>query len=178
MASITFWNRLEPRPRSNSIRESLAARIRDPLWLLTRQWQMGEFRGADAGSPAWVEYAGAAARLTGWRPAPAPGAPAAPFTPIPPAAPLERTLLAEPFAPDRALAVELGQRFETRLSRAGGAAAIPAFRARYPISAAGVDPLDEATLRFVAVCAGRALDGLALATDARASAPAVPPGVT
>ena len=63
MASITFWNRLEPRPRSNSIRESLAARIRDPLWLLTRQWQMGEFRGDDAGSPikakVHIETAGA-----------------------------------------------------------------------------------------------------------------------
>ena len=25
--------------------------MRDPLWMLTRQWQMGEFRGDDAGSP-------------------------------------------------------------------------------------------------------------------------------
>ena len=30
---------------------SLQAQIRDPLWLLARQWQVGEFAGDDAGSP-------------------------------------------------------------------------------------------------------------------------------
>src|SRR5207245_7558878 len=56
--SITFWNRLEPRPRSpGSVRDTLAARVRDPVWMLTRQWQMGEFRGEDAGSPANVRIA-------------------------------------------------------------------------------------------------------------------------
>ena len=54
MASITYWNRLEPRPVAPSIAETLAARLRDPLWLLTRQWQFGEFQGEDAGSPAYV----------------------------------------------------------------------------------------------------------------------------
>ncbi|MCC5636572.1 hypothetical protein LC593_11995 [Nostoc sp. CHAB 5844] len=34
---------------------SLAARVADPLWFLTRQWQMGEFHGEDAGSPILVE---------------------------------------------------------------------------------------------------------------------------
>ena len=49
--SITYWNRLEPRPRSSSIKRSLAAQVRDPLWLLGRQWQVGEFQGEDAGVP-------------------------------------------------------------------------------------------------------------------------------
>src|SRR5215203_1910982 len=30
---------------------SLRAEIRDPLWMLTRQWQMGEFQAEDCGSP-------------------------------------------------------------------------------------------------------------------------------
>ena len=28
---------------------ALRAEVRDPLWMLTRQWQMGEFQGDDAG---------------------------------------------------------------------------------------------------------------------------------
>lgn len=48
--AITLWNRLEGRPRSADFERSLRAEIRDPLWMLTRQWQFGEFKGEDAGS--------------------------------------------------------------------------------------------------------------------------------
>lgn len=47
---ITAYNRLEPRPRTENFERSLRAEIRDPLWMLTRQWQMGEFEAEDAGS--------------------------------------------------------------------------------------------------------------------------------
>jgi hypothetical protein len=49
--AVTAWNRLEPRPRSHDFTRSLRAEIRDPLWMLTRQWQLGELRAEDAGSP-------------------------------------------------------------------------------------------------------------------------------
>ena len=49
--SITTWTRLEPLPREGSMQRSLQAQVRDPLWFLARQWQMGEFLGDDAGSP-------------------------------------------------------------------------------------------------------------------------------
>ena len=49
--AITRWNRLEGRPRSHHFDRALRAEIRDPLWMLTKQWQLGEFRGDDAGSP-------------------------------------------------------------------------------------------------------------------------------
>lgn len=49
--AIVAWNRLEARPRSNDFSRSLRAEVRDPLWLLTRQWQMGELEAEDAGSP-------------------------------------------------------------------------------------------------------------------------------
>jgi len=49
-AAITLWNRLEGRPRKEDFGRSLRAEIRDPLWMLTRQWQFGEFKGEDAGS--------------------------------------------------------------------------------------------------------------------------------
>jgi hypothetical protein len=48
--SITAYNRLESRPRSQNFERSLRAEIRDPLWMLTRQWQMGEFEAEDTGS--------------------------------------------------------------------------------------------------------------------------------
>lgn len=48
--SITAYNRLEPRPRSQNFDQSLRAEVRDPLWFLTRQWQMGELESEDCGS--------------------------------------------------------------------------------------------------------------------------------
>jgi hypothetical protein len=49
--AITRWNRLEGRPRTHNFDRALRAEVRDALWMLTKQWQMGEFRGDDAGSP-------------------------------------------------------------------------------------------------------------------------------
>nr|GEU80796.1 hypothetical protein [Tanacetum cinerariifolium] len=50
-------NRLESRPRSDEFNRALRAEIRDPLWLLARQWQMREFRAEDRGAPAFIEAA-------------------------------------------------------------------------------------------------------------------------
>ncbi|TFV61569.1 hypothetical protein E4P42_01360 [Mycobacterium sp. PS03-16] len=47
--------RFEPLPRDPSLDDGVAARVHDPLWLLCRQWQFGEFRGEDAGSIAMVD---------------------------------------------------------------------------------------------------------------------------
>lgn len=52
---ITVWNRLEGRPRTEKFDRALRAELRDPLWMLTRQWQMGEFRGDDAASPIFAK---------------------------------------------------------------------------------------------------------------------------
>jgi hypothetical protein len=43
---------------------SLQARIYDPLWLLARQWQFGEFQGEDNGSPVIARWNGESAPLT------------------------------------------------------------------------------------------------------------------
>ena len=56
--------RLEPRSRSAEMRTSLQARVYDPLWLLARQWQFGEFQGEDNGSPITAHWRGESARLT------------------------------------------------------------------------------------------------------------------
>ncbi|MCP3994205.1 MAG: hypothetical protein GY722_03945 [bacterium] len=49
--AITAYNRLEARPRAHDFTRSLSAEVRDPLWFLTRQWQLGELTAEDAGSP-------------------------------------------------------------------------------------------------------------------------------
>lgn len=51
MGSLTTWNRMEPRTRSETL-PGLQARIADPLWLLAVQWQSGEPTGAAPGTPA------------------------------------------------------------------------------------------------------------------------------
>jgi hypothetical protein len=160
--SITRWNRIEPRPRSPDLAEALAARIRDPLWMLTRQWQLGELQGEDAGSPTFVEVDGRVARID--RVALGDG----PFAPLPAGAPLERLVEAEPFAPDLSVRVELGQTFEALLDAEGAAALVPAFRAAYPLpERRTLDPRDADALRFLDLCAGRAIDGVALYLAAR-----------
>lgn len=44
------WNRLEPVPRKAEFDKVLECGVHDALWMLTRQWQFGEFKGEDAGS--------------------------------------------------------------------------------------------------------------------------------
>lgn len=49
--TLVTWNRIEPVNQADTIELGLAARIADPLWLLGRQWQIGELVAEDAGSP-------------------------------------------------------------------------------------------------------------------------------
>lgn len=51
--TIVMWNRLEGRPRTHHFDKALKAEVRDALWMLCKQWQLGEFKGEDAGSPVF-----------------------------------------------------------------------------------------------------------------------------
>ena len=51
MPTISDGVRLEPRVRRPDSSAGLQAHVRDPLWMLARQWQFGEFQADDAGSP-------------------------------------------------------------------------------------------------------------------------------
>lgn len=64
LPTITLWNRLEARPRTDNFDRALKAEVRDALWMLTKQWQMGEFRGDDAGSPVTSKIHMGTTRLT------------------------------------------------------------------------------------------------------------------
>ena len=52
-----------------SFDRALQAEVRDALWMLTKQWQMGEFRGSDAGSPVFAKLLMQTTRLTKYQPA-------------------------------------------------------------------------------------------------------------
>ena len=170
--SITYWNRVEPSPRSESLLPGLAAAVRDPLWFLTRQWQFGEFQGEDAASPAFVAVAVRAGRLDGW--AAGDGAP----QPYAGQAPLEVVAEGEPVTPDLRTAVELGQALERRLPPPVAAA----FRDAYPLPAiASLDAeraRDAAVVRLLRVCAGRTCDGIAALAAIRAAQPNLPAELT
>lgn len=66
--SITMWNRLEGRPRTANFDRALRAEVRDALWMLGKQWQMGEFQGSDAGSPVFAKLQVDKTRLTMYQP--------------------------------------------------------------------------------------------------------------
>ncbi|HJQ35116.1 MAG TPA: hypothetical protein VJ866_23400 [Pyrinomonadaceae bacterium] len=171
MPSITFWNRLEPRPRGKDISESLAARLRDPLWLLARQWQFGEFQGEDAGSPAYVSVTSTSARPSSW------GLPGTAGRRLPDG-PLESVLTREELdGSDLSLVAELGQTFVALLEHFGASdAAASAFREAFPVAASALGD-DPETASFRGVCAGRVVDGVALFRSASASPGALTSGV-
>jgi hypothetical protein len=52
------------------LEESLQAQVRDPLWMLARQWQFGEFQGEDAGSLVQAELVVEAGQVDSYYPGP------------------------------------------------------------------------------------------------------------
>lgn len=157
MASMTYWSQLRPSPRTPSVAAGLAAGVRDPAWLLARQWQLAEFEGLDGGSPAYVRI----------------GSRTTPFesiaigdtvVPLTPGQLLEPTLEAETPQPDLATRAELGQTFESLVP----AAIAKLYRDAYPIAAAVADA-DPGETRFRSICAGRVTDGVALYQAAKAA---------
>jgi hypothetical protein len=167
MSSITIFERLEPRPRANDLGTNVAAGVYDPLWFLTRQWQIGEFQGRDAGSLAYVDYFGSQATLPRF-------VIQNQAKSVDPGIPLEKQTLAEPIEPDFSLRVELGQLFASLLGDQFPDPAdadtlkdlLDAFLANFGLqnltSSDELDPIDPSTRRFLTLCVGRTVDGYAL----------------
>lgn len=61
--------RLEPQSVSGDPRFGAEAAVADPLWMIARQWQLGELLGEDAGSPVSVEVTSRVLPVTAWAPA-------------------------------------------------------------------------------------------------------------
>jgi hypothetical protein len=174
--SITTWTRLEPQPRDASMERSLQAQVRDPLWMLARQWQVGEFLGADAGSPVQATLEAETQSVTTYRP----GADDSATVVLDPNLPVEVHVERETPTLRLRGSVQLGMYFEglVRGSIAGPEIVVAAFRHTFPISAAVPDPTyaPVSAVRFRALMAGRATDGEALYVSAAAvQAGQVPP---
>ncbi len=173
--SITSWQRLVPISRSADFATAIAAEIHDPLWMLARQHQIGELRGQDAGSPAFVRIGYKEAALTDLLLTSATGTTT---IPIDPQKPFEAQILPEPQTPDLATRVELGFTFLQILNEAFGARAAAIRQvfstvstlALQPPSGSPFDPIDPTTATFASMTVGRALDGLGAYALAQAQA--------
>lgn len=174
MASVTGWTRLEPRTRQPEMSEGLAAQIHDPLWLLTRQWQLGEFKGEDTGSPIIARLQAESALLTRYHPGVvSSGSKVNGQSYDSRKLPLETLVEREPVTPPvhskPGLAAQLGLRFIQMLQAQGLGTYRQAYLARYPFVRAVGGAFDDASQNFMAVMAGRVPDGERLYTDLRAA---------
>ena len=173
---ITIWNRLEGRPRTEAFDRALRAEVRDALWFLTRQWQMGEFRGDDAGSPISVKVR---LEMTKLRKYQAVSGPVEPFSDaIPLEAHVERMPLrfsqrARPDAEPHGMALDIrllmGRQWLKMIQGVAPATAAQEFRATYPVHEPDpTNPLDSPTCAHpeawsnFAAAAGRRMDGAQL----------------
>lgn len=171
--TLTRYNRLEARPRTDNFNRALRAEVRDALWMLSKQWQMGEFLGDDAGTPVSAKIHVQGQRITKYRPF---GDPVQKFdldTPL--EATVERRPVPfvmgnQPMALD--LRLQMGQRW---LKMVPASAAQP-FRDAYPI--AQPDPANKADAAICAhaevwqqfkAVAGRAMDGAGLYAHLKAN---------
>jgi hypothetical protein len=162
MPSVTIWNRLEPRARVDGLSSSLAARVHDPLWLLARQWQVGEFAGTNAGSPLTANVQWTTAMYD--RYASGTGEP----QPYDGHAPMEALIEREAVRPQEASAdllqaAEAGLQFLRLLDAASLGHLRPSYVQQYPLAAP--PNADSDTLKLCSVVTGRALDGIKLRAD-------------
>lgn len=136
-------SRYETPTRGHGIGEGLAARAADPLWLLGRQWQFGEYRHENAASPAWVEISMLAHFVDESRTADGPSW--QPFDVV--QAPLERIVEEHGGGPSPRLRLEGGLRLRRALTAAGRPGDLAAFLAHCPFPAAPMVDAADAALR-------------------------------
>ena len=156
---------LEPRNQCPDMQDGLQARVHDPLWLLARQWQTGEFKADDAGSTVGAQLQLETAPLTRYRSANAASA----VSYAPAKTPLEtiverETVNAAPGVNLRA-AAEAGLHFTRLLSSRGLAKYTGPFVSSFalrPPTEAERGTLDAATLNYLSVMASRVINGAAL----------------
>jgi hypothetical protein len=164
--TITVWNRLEGRPRRADFDRALKAEVRDPLWMLTKQWQIGEFKADDAGSPVLTKLSMRTAPVTKYQPG---GGSTAPFEPnIPLETKAEQRIVHWVWNGQKMrldLRAQLGRQWRNVLNDAGLAAYAAQYLTLYPITL----PAEDETTDFVyghrhgwqqyAAMAGRCIDG-------------------
>ncbi len=174
LAKPPSWTRLEPVSTTGDPTPGLEARVHDPLWLIGRQWQLGEFHGEDAGTPLAVRVVTDTVAVDRW----SAGLDS-------PAAPLEGDLLEswierEPSngsTPGLRARAEAGSTLLAALDDAGLAAHRAPLVAACPLDATAPPDadLDVAWARMVRLLGGRGLaDAALLAAALEEAAPGLP----
>jgi hypothetical protein len=178
--SITIWQRYLGVPRDPTLAMPLQAQVRDPLWFLARQWQLGEFAGNDAGSPIQASYGVRTRVLTQFVPKQG-----AAFPPSPPTAtPAPQMPPAEPLAEqESATGSSMGMRFRFQLGcyferwvstltpppTSTPAQIISDVRQQYPITSDVLTIEDTpSTQLFGLVGGGKSTDGVKFLSDVQA----------
>jgi hypothetical protein len=169
MIATTTWHRLEPRVRGLDPARGLRAAVHDPLWLLGRQWQVGELLGEDAASPTAVRVETVEHPLTRWRPATGEPADFDPQT-----MPLEALVEREPsVAPTLRQRLDAWSRLVDLLHAANLGDRVSALAAAHPLPPPRVatDPAEERLRLFAGPDAA---DGLAAAESLAADPAGLP----
>lgn len=164
--SIVTWNRLEGRPRKEDFDRSLRVEVRDALWMLTRQWQFGEFKGEDAGSAIKAKVLMKTSRIN--RYAMKGGKSVAYNDDLPLEARVEREII--PF--DLSLRIQMGRHFMKLLKLSGRDVEYKAeYLAKYPLKDPANKVEEEALFsdleawQLFSAARGRIIDGAALLKD-------------
>jgi hypothetical protein len=164
----TTWHRLEPRVRGRDPARGLRAAVHDPLWLLGRQWQVGELLGEDAGSPIAVRVETVEFPFSRFRPFS--GEP----TDYDAALPLEVIVEREPPpAPTLRQRLDAWTRLADLLAAEGVADLLPELAAAHPLPAPAV-PGERADARLRRLAGPNVGDGISVALAWSETAPGLP----
>ena len=150
-----FWKRLEPRTREDNFTRSIQARVRDPLWMLTRQWQVGEFTAEDAGSPVKVRLQTERTHITHYKPKSFEAS--GQVNPIPEHIPLETLVEQEKPITDVRMSIQIGLQFERELKKQGVSnSAIVTIKREFaltPPHESKIEKIDDETLEILTAVA-------------------------
>ena len=167
IATVTpALTRLEPQSVSGDPAPGAEAVVADPLWMLGRQWQIGELLGRDAGSPVSVTVSRRALPITAWAPLGDGGDEGSPdWRPWPEGALLDELVEHTPHEPsERGLRwrAESGAQLAEMLREGGHGDAAEALLEAHPLEDAGEgagEAPDPAAQRLLLALAGAAPDG-------------------
>jgi hypothetical protein len=151
------WTRLEPQSVSGDPTPGLEARVLDPLWMLTRQWQFGEFHAEDVGSPVHLEVRTAQTPVGAFRPGdPAGGARAREWRPGDLLEPIVEQDLAGRARTGLLERADSGAQLMTELREIGvGDTAVTALLTDCPLTLSWDDARDEAAAGLIALLQDR-----------------------
>jgi hypothetical protein len=170
LPTAVIWNRLEGRPRSDDLTRPMRAEIRDPAWMLARQWQFGEFEGEDAGAAVQAKIQVESRPLTGIK------LDAHPTVAYDQKTPVEFLVERQPVEPDLMMGLYIGRRWLKQLKGEfpGDNALLNSFVTKYSIQEPNPAGKDLESLKVVShreeltlklALANKSLDGASLLMD-------------